>query len=614
VNFIPDSHVVRAGLAVYPRRGLLSQVSDSERLFLWQGVTMAITAECPECGFKGNIPDQFKGKKVKCRQCQKLFVVGGAAAAAPAKSGAAVGNESVYDMPSPFADMDLEAPPKKQPASAQGNVKKPVPGAIKKTAGSAQHTLKRPAAKSAPVHRGPFKKKDKEPAPIAAMVLGVLAVILGGAGLGVSQAGMIGLLGVPLGGLGMLLAVGGLVMAWGRPGFGLVAPLLGLLVCLAALPLAGRASYQLIASGALSGDKAKDTASTEIAQGPGDTHPTGGPSAPDTKPSKDTRPTVPTTKPEVPSEEFVDAGRSGAFAKLGDLVVRIKAVETGPVLGKDGKPVDPEKRLLIRLEIENTSADKSISYDVGWGISEPTEKNPGPTLRNQLDVQVKRIVFKDGQVDGQITAQTVNAGKSYPDVVVFELPTDNTQYVKLELPAFNFERQEGKFRFRIPKFMLLGKTPPKEKDPKKELPADMPKFFAEQRAALKKMLPIERERALQALGEIGVHAVPMAAEIAQIMNKDQSETVRAKAAWALGEIGPAAKGHIKDLIAALKVDYFELKANAATALGQMGPLAAEAIPELAKLLDSKDEKVPLAVRRAILRIDPKYKLPPPAKN
>src|SRR5580698_10318836 len=49
---------------------------------------MPITAECPKCGFTGNVPDQFKGKKVKCRKCASPFLVGGPVPA-PSKNGSA---------------------------------------------------------------------------------------------------------------------------------------------------------------------------------------------------------------------------------------------------------------------------------------------------------------------------------------------------------------------------------------------------------------------------------------------------------------------------------------------------------------------------------------------
>lgn len=590
---------------------------------------MPIVAACPDCGFKGNVPDQFKGKKVKCRACQKMFVVGGEAAKQKSNPDL-VEMQVVEDKPgskhdmggSAFGDFDFNGAPAKTSGSAQGTPRKmsgSASGAPRKPASSAPGTLRKPSS-SAPgtmkkpaVSRGPSKKKQQEPAPVAAIVLGVLALILGGAAFGVGSAGLAALLGVPLAGLGFLLAVGGVVMAWGKPGFGILAPIAGLLLCLGALPYAGYVSYQLVASGVL-GDK--DQNSTAVAQN-SDTR-TAPPTPPvDTRP-RETRPVATnpgTTKPEPPPpppDEYADAGR-GQSAQIGALRVRLKAVEMAPVPGKPGKDLGMDKRLLIRLEIENTSADKGVDYD-GWGITPATDGKPGPFLKDQLDAAINRVVFKDDEVVGQIAGQTMQPKKVYDDVIVFEVPTDKAQQLKLELPATNFDKLSGKFKFLIPRSMLLGKPIVPKEPGKKEPPADLAKYFKDQQALMRKPLAVERERGLKALADIGPHAAPLAPEIATMLAKDGNEGVRAVAAHALGEIGPAAKEFIPVLIAALKDDFFETKANAATALGQMGPLAIDAIKDLAPLLNSKDEKVPLAARRAILRIDPKYKLPPMAKN
>jgi hypothetical protein len=604
---------------------------------------MPIAAECQFCGYKGNVPDQFKGKKVKCRQCQKLFVVGGDPAAAkaaaakksnpelvemeiveeaPARKGGRPG--SSHDTPTPFTDLDSPAPAPKK-GSAQISVKKgsaqiPVKkgsAQIPVKKGSAQVPVKKgsaqvPVQRSAP--RGPFKKKQREPVPAGAMILGGVAAVLGGAALAVSSFGLIGLLSVPLGGLGLLLAIGGVVMAWGRPGLGVLAPVAGLLVSLGSLPVAGYHTYQLIASGALS-SKEKSTA-PGIAEN-GDTRP----GAQATRPASDTRPDTrqgpPTTqpyKPPPPSGERVEAGR-GAFV-ITPISVRVTRVEVDFVRGKDPKDVSKEKRLLVHIEMENSNQDENANYD-GWGSKDLRGADGGPSLADNQGNKYARVLFEPGMVKDQQIFATIQPRRVYKDVIVFETPNDRVLFLELDLPANFFEAPKslnGAFKFKIPKAMLLGKLGPPEKDPVKELPKDLPKYIADQLAALKKPLAPERINALNNLAELGLNAAPAAAEIAKYLRKDGIEQVRAAAAFALGKIGPAAKDQIPDLTAALKDEFFKVKANAAEALGNMGPLAKDALPELFKLVDSKEEEVPTKVKRAILKIDPKAKLPPPPKK
>src|SRR5262249_53991659 len=40
------------------------------------GVAMPIPAECPLCGHKGVLPDQFQGKQIKCPECCNEFLAG----------------------------------------------------------------------------------------------------------------------------------------------------------------------------------------------------------------------------------------------------------------------------------------------------------------------------------------------------------------------------------------------------------------------------------------------------------------------------------------------------------------------------------------------------------
>jgi HEAT repeat protein len=110
---------------------------------------------------------------------------------------------------------------------------------------------------------------------------------------------------------------------------------------------------------------------------------------------------------------------------------------------------------------------------------------------------------------------------------------------------------------------------------------------------------------------------------------------RAEAAGCLGELGPAAKSAVPDLVKALKanglflrgaailslgkirsepetvipllIPYLEndnLDVQAANALAEFGPLAKPAVPKLLPLLRAKDDDDRAAARAALLKIDP----------
>jgi serine/threonine protein kinase len=40
-------------------------------------VAAVVDANCPQCGYKGRVPEKFVGRKLKCRKCTALFIVGG---------------------------------------------------------------------------------------------------------------------------------------------------------------------------------------------------------------------------------------------------------------------------------------------------------------------------------------------------------------------------------------------------------------------------------------------------------------------------------------------------------------------------------------------------------
>jgi hypothetical protein len=563
---------------------------------------MPITAECPTCGHKGPVPDHFKGKTVKCHECHNMFTITGGPSAAAGirravkqKSNPELGsgmdlagsNGVAAAAANPF-DFDAPPPPP-QPAgkSAQGNARKPAP------TGKSAQGRPRPPLK---------KKKNLDPLPMGALIMGGLAVVMGLAAMIVASRGLIGLASVPVGGFGLLLAIGGVCSSL-RSGWPVLVPILGLLVCLGSLPVGGYQTYKLIASGALSsGDEHAKKTDPDTSRKPDDTpatNPTTGPVT--TQPTQPRKIDVP---PPSPPDQFADA-RQGF--RVGKVWVKVTGVETDVLRGLDGREVSKDKRLLIRLTIQNVS-NNDLDY-FSWATSPPRGEDSLPRLTDGEGAPIKWA-----QPDGIILvnqvakAASIPAGQSAFDVLAFDLPPDTVNALKLELPGGNVT-ESGKLKLQMPKVMLdafvkgnPGDGPPKPGDPR------MAKFVQEQLAILQNAkTEAEKAAAIEFLGSCGKDAAVGATEIGRYL-KGQPDRVRAAAADTLGKIGAGAKGQIPELRAALKDNFWKVQANAAKALSNMGPEAKVAVPDLLPLLTSKDEEVPGNARAAIQKLDPS-KLP-----
>lgn len=146
-----------------------------------------------------------------------------------------------------------------------------------------------------------------------------------------------------------------------------------------------------------------------------------------------------------------------------------------------------------------------------------------------------------------------------------------------------------------------------------------------------RLVPV-RENAILALANFGPLAEPAIPKLRTIM-LDRNSTLRAaacltvwkvtndadavlpvlkeilregdfewEAAQVLGQLGPAAKSAVPELIAALQKDE-SVQLDAADALGRIGADAAPAIPALKSLLEHEEEEVRDAARKAIEQIE-----------
>lgn len=539
---------------------------------------MPITAECPLCATKGQVPSSFSGKRVKCPKCCNMFVVSGPA------SQSFMGNQKLPGS-SPGGKMSGSGAGQGtvKPGSTHHGITKPggtnhggiKPGASQagnqKLAGSGAGNQKKPDQNgfrrmSPPTQEIPAfnpdevlnrgrvlsngtnddfapKKRGRNPAPI---VIGMLALFLGLSAAAICwipevaiYGAYLGLAGLAFGGLGFLL---GLVV---RSGVGL--SIFASIVCLAA-----------VACGFLFTDGSSSLGTT-----PTDTRP-------DTSPSPETQPEP--TRPEPKIEEWIMA--PDGVARVGDVRIKVTGVEIDQVKGKDGKPYNPrDQQTIVKLVVENGGADKA-SYR---GAADPNTKrgDGAPRLTDDMGVLYRVVDFgKDKPIPGQLETTPVMAGKPIVDLLVFERTPEKADHLKLELPGVNFGGA-GRVKIKIPRAIIVVKgTVPKDPPPDD-------KTVVQLLADLKNPNPKLRIDAAGALGKLGAKGGQPALDglIAQL--KDGDPTVRAAVVEALGRLGPTAKSALPAILGALKDPIPAVRGEAAEALGGLG---AEAKPHLGTLI------------------------------
>ena len=128
-----------------------------------------------------------------------------------------------------------------------------------------------------------------------------------------------------------------------------------------------------------------------------------------------------------------------------------------------------------------------------------------------------------------------------------------------------------------------------------------------------------QKKCAQVLGQIGEKgakdSVPALLELLRGDGKKRSDEVAATAAIALGQIGPAAKEAIPDLITALDNEY-RLGSAAVIAVGLIGPDAKDAAPKLReRLIDPKEKQRAEAAAKAAAKAaaNPNAKPPKPPR-
>jgi hypothetical protein len=150
--------------------------------------------------------------------------------------------------------------------------------------------------------------------------------------------------------------------------------------------------------------------------------------------------------------EWVDASK--AAWQCDGVRVSISSASVGPVdlVGPNKKRERTKaKYLRLRLRLRNEGVGRMVEFG-GWS------SQTGPAAARLTDSAGKVLAVKtfeaSWQPDGRAVAVTLFPGKSAEDILVFEIPAKNVEYLRLELPGAAFGDAEP-VKFQIPRSWIV---------------------------------------------------------------------------------------------------------------------------------------------------------------
>jgi len=274
---------------------------------------------------------------------------------------------------------------------------------------------------------------------IASLVLGIVAFLF-------CWIPLLGIVSTPLSALGLVLAIAGFLVALFRRGTGIGYPIAGGLTSGLALFIA--ISMTMATSEAIrhvANVTSEDRATNQEVIRPSGRAPTGGAAAAGPKQSPGA---ARTEVSWAPGTERV---------RQGDVQVRVVSVRVGRIILEDTIRADTfessQPYLRVVLEVKNASQSRKLDFTT-WMGGDFSISRDFASVRDNHDNIYKRIDFGfSTHAQGHVESDSLYPGKSLYDVLVFEPPISDIDYLRLELPAKNFGG-EGMIRFEIPKTMI----------------------------------------------------------------------------------------------------------------------------------------------------------------
>jgi len=133
--------------------------------------------------------------------------------------------------------------------------------------------------------------------------------------------------------------------------------------------------------------------------------------------------------------------------------VQISVIELfaryGPVYGPgpEGFVVTKPAGLTMTVNVKNLSSTKKMDFTT-WRVKPSSSNKDYASLSDSSGNSYKQIVLESVLQDTGDDA-SIYPGKSFDDLIMFQVPVDNIQWLHLELPAANFGGW-GTLRFEIP--------------------------------------------------------------------------------------------------------------------------------------------------------------------
>jgi len=266
----------------------------------------------------------------------------------------------------------------------------------------------------------------------------------------------LGLLGVPLSLLGIVLGGIGLLLAVFRRGAGIGFPIAGTAISLlaagTAITISGAAATAVSSVGESIVEASARANATKQSIVPETDQ-----IASDSGDKQDAVGNASTPEADVNAEkqEWADAREA---VQQGDMQLRVVNVKIGKVPLKDSFRDDAESKdelLTITVELKNVNATKKIDYNTWSGKSISFDRDFA-TLKDNFENSYKRINFgfSTQPAGGIERVESIYPDKVVTDLLVFEIPLDTVEYLRLELPAKNFGGS-GMLRIQIPKEMIV---------------------------------------------------------------------------------------------------------------------------------------------------------------
>lgn len=385
-----------------------------------------IRLDCKACGKSLKVADNLAGKTGKCPSCGEPVKI---------PQAKATETDAIARPPKP-------QPPKLQPTKVQPTKVQP---AAAYEEPRAMPILVAPSSVSVSIRQ---PSKASHSLGIASLILGILAFLI-------CWIPFLGLLGLPLSLLGILLGGIGLLIALFRKGSGIGFPIAGtslsLLSAITVITITGAAASAVNQVGKSieeSSAKANATQQTVV--------PAASPEQPNADVASLDPPnsSEPSTEKTAPGEEWGDAQNA---VQQGDLQLRVTKVSIGQVPLKDSFRDDSESKdelLMVSVELTNINATKKMNYN-SWSGKDISFDRDYATLEDNFGNTYKRINFgfSSNPVGAVERSESIYPNKSVSDVLVFEMPIDTIEYLRLELPAKNFGGT-GMLRLEIPKQMI----------------------------------------------------------------------------------------------------------------------------------------------------------------